>query len=133
MTSDVMTVLKLNGCTLPPPSPPSIFSPGLKNPKEDYALSSKFLCVGVCSSLVKFVIWVSFFEKSDYNQSCVKDAIGVPSYCVNEVKSRVELFLSHLNLVQKGLCDHSFCMLCIVCKCSMCIVQLLCMCSILQN
>ena len=33
--------------------------------------------------------------KSDYNQSWVKDVIGVPSY-VNEVKGHVELFLCEL-------------------------------------
>ena len=43
-----------------------------------------------------FRFWVCFEKlKSDYNQTWVKDAIGVPSY-VNEVKGNVELFLCEL-------------------------------------
>ena len=43
-----------------------------------------------------FVIWVSFEKlKSDYNQTWVKDEIGVPSYA-NEVKGHVDLFLCEL-------------------------------------
>ena len=37
-----------------------------------------------------FVIWVSFEKlKSDWNQTWVKDAMGVPLY-VNEVKGHVQ-------------------------------------------
>ena len=61
------------------------------------------VCIGVCVYVCMFqfgqvfVIWISF-EKlmSDYNQTWLKDAIGVPSYA-NEVKGQVELFSCELS------------------------------------
>ena len=49
-----------------------------------------YVCVYVCSSLVRFfVIQVSFEKlKSNYNQTWVSDVIGVPSY-VKEVRGHI--------------------------------------------
>ena len=62
------------------------------------------VCVGVC--MYAYVpVWLGFrysvsFEKlmSDYNQTWVKDAIGVPSY-VNEVKDHVPSYVENVKLV----------------------------------
>ena len=51
--------------------------------------SEFLLCVCICSSLVRFLLFESFEKlKSNYNQTWFKDEIGVPSY-VNEVKGQV--------------------------------------------
>ena len=54
----------------------------------------------VCSSLVKFFIIRVFFEKlkSHYNQHCVKDVIGLPSY-VNEVKGHMLIYFMLVTMI----------------------------------
>ena len=49
--------------------------------------TSRGVCMSVCSSLVRFWLWLSFEKlKSDHNQTWIKDAREVPSRDVTGIK-----------------------------------------------
>ena len=58
-----------------------------------YCDSEFLLCVCVSSSLVRFLLFGSPLKswKFDYNQTWVKDAIGVPSYVIEILRSRTKV------------------------------------------
>ena len=77
----------------------NFYPPSLKS-NRGYCNLAKSFCVSMCMYSVQlhrmfqldlvFIIRVSFEKlKSNYKQTWVKDAIGVPSYVVDEVKGHI--------------------------------------------